>query len=118
MDDNDTFISKFSFFQGNVFAKSIIVEGRVAGNLKASSSILIKEDGRVEGDIQAPNVYLEKGCYHEGAIYLDDSENTSSPKEDMNQPEFKSGSKGEAKTQENNPLKTQPVSSCSKSKLW
>ncbi|PAU93550.1 hypothetical protein CK503_10345 [Aliifodinibius salipaludis] len=118
MNNTDTLISKSSFFQGNVFGKSIIVEGRVVGDLKATSSILIKEDGRVEGDIQAPTVYLEKGYHHEGAIYLDDSENASPEKKNMKEPKSKLNDKDRAKVKEDESPKAQPVSGRSKSKLW
>ena len=118
VNNTDTLISKSSFFQGNVFGKRIIVEGRVVGNLKATSSILIKEDGRVEGDIQAPTVYLEKGCHHEGGIYLDDWENVSPEKKNMKEPESKLNNKDRAKINKDESPKAQPVSSRSKSKLW
>lgn len=118
MDNTDTLISKSSFFQGNIFGKRIIVEGKVVGNLKATSSILIKKNGRVEGHVQAPTVYLEKGCHHEGDIYLDDSENALPENKNMMGSEFKSDDKDSAETKEDESPQSQPVPSRSKSKLW
>ena len=115
MDKTVTLISKSTFLQGDISAKTIIVEGSVAGNLKATSSILIKKDGRVEGNIQAPKIYFEKGGRHKGGIYLDDSEDILSQETNVEQLEYKSSD--DVKTKDEKP-KAQPVSDSPKNKLW
>lgn len=110
-------ISKNTLFKGEISAAVITVEGKIIGNLQATSSILIKEDGWVKGNIQAPTIYLEKGCYHEGAIYLEAVKNAASAKINMNKHEFNSGHKDEAKTGEDESSKGKPVSSSPISKL-
>lgn len=116
MNENGTFISKDSSFEGNITAKSITVEGEVIGDLNASTAIFIKGDGRVEGDIKAPKILLAKGCTHTGAICLDDSPPKFNLKEEKEPEANKS-------TPENKPLtKKEPVSSTvspnKKNKLW
>lgn len=115
MDNNKVNISNDTLFEGEIFAAYITIEGKVIGNLQATTSILIKENGWVEGNIQAPNIYLAKGCYHKGDIYLDDS---SSAKIDMNQLEFKSDINDEPETRENPTPEAQSVSNRTKSEPW
>ena len=117
MDNNKTIISKNTLFEGEISAASITIEGKVIGNLQATSSILIKEDGWVKGNIQAPNIYLAKGCHHEGDIYLDSLEKASSAKIDMNQFEFKSDNINEGKAKENKTPNEQPVSNRTEGEL-
>jgi cytoskeletal protein CcmA (bactofilin family) len=51
-----------------VAAKSIIVFGRVTGNLIASEKVDIRESGSVEGDIVAPRVAIADGSHFRGSI--------------------------------------------------
>lgn len=118
METNKIIISKNTLVEGEISAANITIEGKVIGNLQATSSILIKEEGWVKGNIQAPNIYLAKNCYHEGYIYLDDLENASSAKINMNQVEFGADDINQAKTKESEPPKEQPVSNRTKRKLW
>lgn len=114
MNNKQITISKNSFFKGEVSAASITIEGKVIGNLEASDSIFIKEDGWVEGDISAPNIYLAQGCYHKGKIYLDDLENASSAKINMNRLEFEREDKDRALTNDSESPKEQAVSTSQK----
>jgi cytoskeletal protein CcmA (bactofilin family) len=116
VDSNQTIISKDTFFKGEISAASITIEGKVIGTLEATESILVKEDGWVEGDISAPNVYLAKGCYHEGNIYIDYLENASSAKIHMDRLELKSDDQDVATTNESKNPKEQPASESTKSK--
>ena len=51
-----------------VFAKSVVVEGRVVGNITASERIDIREHGAVDGDVQAPAVAIADGAEFHGSI--------------------------------------------------
>ena len=51
-----------------VAAKSIIVLGRVTGNLIATEKVDIRESGSVEGDIVAPRVAIADGSHFRGSI--------------------------------------------------
>ncbi|MDZ7657818.1 polymer-forming cytoskeletal protein [Fodinibius sp.] len=117
MENNKIVISKNTFFEGEISAGNIIIEGKVIGNFQATSSVLIKEDGWVEGDIYAPSIYLAKGCYHEGDIYLEDLENASSAKINMNKFELKSDDIDEAKAKETESSKEQSFSNRTESKF-
>ncbi len=52
----------------DVFGESIQVEGEVHGNLTGESEVVIRNTGRVEGNIVAPRVTLEDGSSFRGTI--------------------------------------------------
>ena len=54
--------------KAQVFAKSVIVMGRVAGNITATEKINIRENGSVEGDINAPTIAISEGAQFRGSI--------------------------------------------------
>jgi cytoskeletal protein CcmA (bactofilin family) len=54
--------------KAQVIAKSIIVLGRVTGNLTATEKVDIREKGSVEGDIVAPRVAIADGSHFRGSI--------------------------------------------------
>jgi cytoskeletal protein CcmA (bactofilin family) len=64
--------------KAQVFAKSVIVLGKVTGNLAASEKVDIREHGSVEGDIVAPRVGIADGAYFRGSI---DMQRTAKPAE-------------------------------------
>lgn len=115
MDNNQIIISKNTLFKGEISAASITIEGKVIGNLTATTSILINEHGWVEGHICAPKIYLAKGCHHEGNIYLDNLENASSAKITMNRLKFKSN---ELKANEYERPKEQPITDRTENNFW
>jgi cytoskeletal protein CcmA (bactofilin family) len=117
VDNNTIIISKDTLFEGAISAAHIIIEGKVVGDIKATSSILIQGDGWVQGDINAPRIYLAKGCHHEGAIYLDDLENASPSKIHMNRLEFTSDNEDKLEDKEKEASKVQPDSNRTPTKL-
>ena len=60
--------------KAQVFAKSVIVMGHVAGNISASDKINIRESGSVEGDISAPTVAIAEGAHFRGSIDMQRSQ--------------------------------------------
>ena len=54
--------------KAQVFAKSVIVMGHVTGNITATDKINIRENGTVEGDINAPTVAISEGAQFRGSI--------------------------------------------------
>jgi cytoskeletal protein CcmA (bactofilin family) len=55
----------------NVLAKSIIVEGKMNGDLYGSERVSIRKTGNVNGNIVSPKVSLEEGCQFKGSIDMD-----------------------------------------------
>ena len=60
--------------KAEVSAKSIIVIGRVKGNLVASERIEIQATGIVEGDVQAPKLNVQEGAVLNGSINMTTSD--------------------------------------------
>ena len=51
-----------------VRAKTVIVMGKVEGNITATESISINEQGAVEGDLTAPRIGIADGAHFQGSI--------------------------------------------------
>lgn len=56
--------------EAELSAKSIIVIGRVKGNLTATERIEIQATGVVEGDVQAPRLNVQEGAVLNGSIHM------------------------------------------------
>ena len=54
--------------KAEVVAKSIIVIGRVVGNLTATERIEVQATGVVEGDLRAPRLNVQEGAVRNGTI--------------------------------------------------
>ena len=54
--------------KAQVFAKSVIVLGAVTGNITATESVSLRDNGSVDGDIAAPRVAIAEGAHFRGSI--------------------------------------------------
>jgi cytoskeletal protein CcmA (bactofilin family) len=54
--------------EADIDAASIEVAGVVKGNLTGADRVVLRETGRVEGNIAARSVSLENGCHFKGSI--------------------------------------------------
>ena len=54
--------------KASVFAKAVIVQGEVTGNIHASEKIDIRDAGSVDGDIASPRVAIADGAHFRGSI--------------------------------------------------
>jgi cytoskeletal protein CcmA (bactofilin family) len=54
--------------RAEVFAKSVIVLGEVAGNVTASEKVDIRDNGSVDGDIISPRVAIAEGAHFRGSV--------------------------------------------------
>jgi cytoskeletal protein CcmA (bactofilin family) len=53
---------------GNITARTIVIEGRVKGDLRASESIHLNASAQVEGDLHTPSLQLSEGARYQGTI--------------------------------------------------
>lgn len=60
-------------------AKTIVVVGRVTGNVRASERIEIQATGVVEGDVSAPCLVVAEGAVVNGSIEMGASKKASQP---------------------------------------
>jgi cytoskeletal protein CcmA (bactofilin family) len=54
--------------KAQVFAKAVIVQGEVVGNITASEKVDIRDNGSVDGDLVAPRVAIAEGAHFRGSI--------------------------------------------------
>jgi cytoskeletal protein CcmA (bactofilin family) len=54
--------------KAQVFAKTVIVQGEVHGNVTAAERVDIRDNGSVDGDLSAPRVAIADGAHFRGSI--------------------------------------------------
>jgi cytoskeletal protein CcmA (bactofilin family) len=54
--------------KGDIYAKTITIEGTVEGNLYGEEQLVVRQSGNVRGNIVAPRVALEDGSNFKGSI--------------------------------------------------
>ena len=57
--------------KADVFAKMVMVEGEVEGDLSGHEEVIIRQSGKVRGNIHAPRVTLDSGCRFQGSIDME-----------------------------------------------
>lgn len=67
---NEVIIGPEGAVKANITASKISIEGKVSGDIKSSERVVIKQSGRLEGNIVAPRVVLEDGCQFKGSVEM------------------------------------------------
>jgi len=60
-----------------IFAKIIVVQGEVHGDITASERVDIRDSGSVDGDVSAPRVSIADGAHFRGSIDMQRQGGTS-----------------------------------------
>ena len=60
--------------RANIRAREIVIEGNVAGNLRACDRLQIRKTGSVIGDLVAARLVIEDGAYFKGSIDIERAE--------------------------------------------
>ena len=61
-----------------VWARDVVVYGKLTGNVHASDRVEIKKDGSVTGDITTARISVEDGAYFKGRIEIERSKHSPS----------------------------------------
>ena len=69
--ENVLTVGKEGQVNATVTARTILVEGKVEGDLKGDEQVIVQRSGNVRGNIVAPRVTLEDGCKFKGSIDMD-----------------------------------------------
>lgn len=69
--DHAVTIGRSGKVAADIFAKSVMVEGEIKGNLFATEQILIRKSGSVNGNLTAPRIVLEDGCKFKGSVDME-----------------------------------------------
>jgi cytoskeletal protein CcmA (bactofilin family) len=54
--------------KAEIFAKAVVVQGEVVGNVSASEKVDIRDAGSVDGDLAAPRIAIADGAHFRGSI--------------------------------------------------
>ena len=65
--------------RAEVNAKSVVVIGRVTGNVNGSERVEIQGSGTIEGDVQAPRLVVAEGAVLNGSIQMTKREAGAAP---------------------------------------
>jgi cytoskeletal protein CcmA (bactofilin family) len=65
--------------KAQVFAKAVVIQGEVHGNVTATERVDIRDAGSVDGDLSAPRVAIADGAHFRGSI---DMQSKGAPKPD------------------------------------
>jgi cytoskeletal protein CcmA (bactofilin family) len=77
--NNELTVGANGNLKAEVTAKSIVVVGRVQGDLTATERIEIQSTGIVDGDIRAPRLVIQEGAVLNGGIDMSKGGAASSP---------------------------------------
>ena len=66
--DNVLTIGPNGKIKAQIFAKAVIVQGEVTGNVTATEKVDIRDDGSLDGDIASPRVAIAEGAHFRGSI--------------------------------------------------
>ncbi len=68
---NNITVDKSGSIKGDIYGKSITIEGEVEGNLFGVERIVLQPSGVVRGDMKAPAINLEEGAKFKGNIAME-----------------------------------------------
>ncbi len=68
---NNITVDKSGSIKGDIYGKSITLEGEVEGNLFGEKRIVLQPSGVVRGDMRAPAIHLEEGAKFKGNIDME-----------------------------------------------
>lgn len=74
------FVGSTGRVKANLEASSIVIEGVVIGNIKATTRIMLLPTARVLGDLKTPELIIQNGVILEGRCLI--SNNLNSPAKD------------------------------------
>jgi cytoskeletal protein CcmA (bactofilin family) len=66
-------IGEHGLMRADVEVKEAVIRGRVQGNIRALSSVEMKQGAHIEGDVAAVNVVMEAGVYFTGRCTMLDT---------------------------------------------
>ena len=73
-------IGKSGRLEADVYGKTITIEGRVQGNLFGEEKIILRQSGRVRGNMLAPRVHVEDGAKFQGNVDMDSEDEEKQPR--------------------------------------
>ena len=59
-------VDKTGRIEGTVYARRVIIEGEINGNIKSADHVELRSNGRMIGDINAGKITVAQGCFFDG----------------------------------------------------
>lgn len=87
--------------KAQVFAKAVVVQGHVTGDISATERVDIRDNGSVDGDLVSPRVAIADGAHFRGSIDMQRQAGQAGKTD--HKPESKPASAGDAKPNEPRP---------------
>ncbi len=63
---SDLMIDTNATVQADIHASRVVIKGAVEGNVRADRMVHVLSTGKLTGDVTAPEVVLESGCFFSG----------------------------------------------------
>jgi cytoskeletal protein CcmA (bactofilin family) len=70
LEQNSLTIGPNGDVDADVFAKDIVIEGKVKGNVSAGDRISIRKTGSLSGDLAAARIAIEDGAVFRGSVEI------------------------------------------------
>lgn len=80
LEENSLTIGPNGAVDADVFAKDIVIEGKVTGNVNAGDRIDIRKTGSLSGDLSAARIVIEDGAVFRGSVDIVKPEPAPAPK--------------------------------------
>src|SRR5262249_6555528 len=78
--DDVLVIGEGAHVEGEADVGELIVQGPVAGNIKAKRPIETHGPGRVKGDLHTPSLQIDKGVIFEGRSFMENAVTAAAPR--------------------------------------
>ena len=59
--------------RGNLIGRSVVIGGKVKGNVTAYQRLELQSTAQVEGDMSTPSLYIEEGAVFEGNCQMEEA---------------------------------------------
>jgi len=69
--NNSLTIGQDGKVRADLYAKAVVIDGTVEGDVYGSERVSVRKNARVRGNITSPSVSLEEGANFEGSIEMD-----------------------------------------------
>ena len=71
--EDGVIVGKKGMVRGNLVARSVVIGGKVKGNVSAYERLELQSTAQVEGDISAPVFVVEEGAVFEGSCQMEEA---------------------------------------------
>ena len=63
-------IAKKGKVYANVYARKVIIEGEINGNIESAEYVELRSEGRLIGSLKASKIRMTPGCYFDGEVTM------------------------------------------------